>query len=136
MSLYEQRMNRSIHKNLATLRDLQAERKAHYKEDSADEILLARYSDIKDLPYHAPLRPTPNGSVFSKEEILTAANRLTKLKVAANTIRSTETKVQFAGASAGAPSNLVNWPSPTDDAPRHHTAGDATRRYTQSDDAA
>ena len=33
MSIYEQRLNRSIPKNLATLRDLQAERKHNYEKD-------------------------------------------------------------------------------------------------------
>jgi len=47
MSIYEQRMNRSIHKNLATLRDLQAERRMNYKQDRAQEVILARYSDIE-----------------------------------------------------------------------------------------
>src|SRR5580704_8166415 len=70
-----QRLNRNIHKNLATLRELQAERKANFEKDRAEEVLLARYSEIKDLPYHPPAQPTPNGSVFSKHQILAAANR-------------------------------------------------------------
>jgi hypothetical protein len=108
MSIYEQRMNRSIHKNLETLRKLQAERKASYEQDRAEEVLLARYSDIKGLPYNPPSSPTLNGSVFSKPEILTAANRLTTLKVANIAVCLEPLKVQFAGVS----SNLVNWPEP------------------------
>jgi hypothetical protein len=106
MSIYEQRMNRSIHKNLATLRDLQAERKRNHKHDRAEEVLLARYSDIKGLTYHAPSAPSQNGSVFSNDEIFAAANRLTTLKVAQNTLRREVTKVQYAGAT----SNVVAWP--------------------------
>jgi hypothetical protein len=112
MSIYEQRMNRSIHKNLQTLRDLQAERKQHYKQDRAQEVALARYSDIKGLQYQAPTTPTPNGSVFSNDEIFAAANRLTTLRAAKIAIWQAPFKVQYAGASAGTPSNVHNWPEP------------------------
>jgi hypothetical protein len=115
MSIYEQRMNRSIHKNLEALRKLQAERKASYEQDRAEEILLARYSDIKGLPYNPPATPTLNGSVFSKNEILTAANRLTTLKVANIAVCLTPLNVQFAGASSGGfgtpQTNLATMPS-------------------------
>jgi len=103
MSIYEQRLNRSLHKNLETLRQLQAERKANYLKDRAEEILLARYSEIKGLPYSAPVAPTANGSVFSNREIFAAANRLTTLKVADTAVHMTPLKVQFAGAGSGAP---------------------------------
>ena len=112
MSIYEQRMNRSLHKNLATLRELQAERKRNYKRDSAKEVILARYSDINGLPYQAPATPTPNGFVFSNNEIFAAANRLTTMKVAKTAIMLAPQKVQFAAATANAPSNVVNWPEP------------------------
>ena len=112
MSIYEQRMNRSIHKNLETLRKLQAERLAHYKNDRAEEILLARYSDIKGLPYESPVIANANGSVFSKHEIFTAANRLTTLQVAKIEVFMAPQKVQFAGVSSNSSSNVVNWPEP------------------------
>jgi len=112
MSIYEQRMNRSLHKNLATLRDLQAERIRNYKRDQAEEILLARYSDIKGLPYQAPSTPTLNGSVFSNPEVFAATNRLTTLRVAKNELWKHPVKVQYAGAASGAPSNVVNWREP------------------------
>jgi hypothetical protein len=112
MSLYEQRMNRSLHKNLETLRKLQAERKENYKKDRAEEILLARYSDIKGLPYQPPTTPTLNGSVFSKPEILAATNRLTTLKVAGHAMSREVPKVQYASVSASSPANVVNWPEP------------------------
>lgn len=112
MSIYEQRMNRSLHKNLATLRELQAERKSTYKQDQAEEVILARYSDINGLTYQTPTTPTPNGSVFSNQEIFAAANRLTTLKLATGVVARTPHKVQFAGASTSTPSNIVNWPEP------------------------
>jgi hypothetical protein len=114
MSIYEQRMNRGIHKNMEALHKLQAERKANYEKDRAEEILLARYSDIKGLPYNAPATPTINGSVFSNIEIYVAANRLTTLQVANRAVALEPLKVQFAGASSSASSNIRLWP--TDDA--------------------
>jgi hypothetical protein len=116
MSIYEQRLNRSVHKNLATLRELQAERKQNYQRDLEEEIILARANDIKGLPYEAPAAPGQNGSVFSNPEIFTAAHRLTALKAGRITINTAPFKVQFAGASSGAPAttsdNLRNWPEP------------------------
>ena len=119
MSMYEQRMNRSLHKNLTTLLKLQAERKQNYQRDLEEEIILARANDISGLPYEAPPAPTQNGSVFSNREIITAAHRLTVLQAAKTTLYRTPFKVQFAGASSAAPadtssnsSNLRNWPEP------------------------
>ena len=104
MSMYEQRMNGSLHKNLATLRALQADRKASEKTARDEEVILARASDINGLPYQAPAQPNENGSVFSNNEIRAAANRLTTLYAARTTIRQSELKVQFAGAcSSGSP---------------------------------
>jgi hypothetical protein len=110
MSIYEQRMNRGIHKNLQTLRDLQAERKENFKQDRAQEVALARYSDIKGLAYEAPTSPTPNGSVFSNNEIFAAANRLTSLQAAKIAIRMAPFKVQYAGASSGGQYSSVDFP--------------------------
>ncbi len=119
MSIYEQRMNRSIHKNLATLRQLQAERKANYQRDLEEEIILARANDINNLPYQTSAAPSQNGSVFSNREVFTAAHRVTVLQAAKTTLYQTPFKVQFAGASSAAPaetsadpSNLRNWPEP------------------------
>jgi hypothetical protein len=120
MSIYEQRMNRSIHKNLTALRSLQAERRANHQRDLAEEIILARANDINGLDYEAPVEPGPNGSVFSNREVIAAAHRLTALKAAGITLFQAKSKVQFAGASSGAPSatqadtpsNLRNWPEP------------------------
>lgn len=103
MSICEQRINRSIHKNLETLRQLQAERKANYQKDQAEEILLARYSEIMGLAYSAPTTPTANGSVFSTREIFAAVNRLTSIEVATVAVGREPFKVQYAGASSGGP---------------------------------
>jgi hypothetical protein len=114
MSIYEQRMNRAIHKNLQTFRDLQAERKLNYKKDRAQEVALARYSDIKGLAYEAPISPTPNGSVFSNDDIFAAANRLTALQAAKIAIRLAPFKVQYAGASSSGPNFSTDFPNKID----------------------
>ena len=110
LSLYEQRLNRSLHKNIATLRSLQTERRSREAHDRAEEVLLARYSDIKDLPYQASAQLTPNGFVFSNEEILAAAHRASTLEVARATLREASPKVQFAASSASG--KVIDWPEP------------------------
>lgn len=74
-SLYEQRMTRSLHRNREELRLLQAQRRNKYETDRKEEVLLARFEDLKDKPYQAPAAPSRNGSVFSSEEITLAAER-------------------------------------------------------------
>ncbi len=120
MSLYEQRMSRSLHKNMEALRDLQAERKQQYERDLAEQVLLARGCEISNLPYQAPLAATPNGSVFSNEEVLTAARRQAALEaawkaiqLAANRISPIDrTPVRTKSAAAGA-SFSADPPAPT-----------------------
>ena len=124
MSISEQRMNRSIHKNLATLRELQAERKANYQHDIEQEIIFARASDINGLPYEAPTTPSENGFVFSNGEITAAAHRLTSFVVARMTpLNHAKFKVQFAGASSAAPAPLRT-PRPTSETGQNPTPPD------------
>jgi hypothetical protein len=104
LSLYEQRLNRSIHKNLATLHALQAERKLIFNREMKEEVEIARANDFSGLPYQAPATPTRNGFVFANSEILAAAHRASTLEVARHTLKSAPNKVQFAGASS-TPSN-------------------------------
>ena len=113
MSIYEQRMNRSIHKNLETLRSLQAVRKAQYEDDRREEGIVAEANDINGLPYVAPTTPSRNGFVFSTAEVLAASNHRNGLIVAQNTTYGAPIKVRFAGATSNAPSalsNVFNWP--------------------------
>ena len=98
MSIYEQRMNRSLNKNLATLRQLQAERRQQEAQTRTEEIILARYSDIMGLTYQAPGPTTLNGSVYTNEEIFAATNRFTTLEVAKRALKIEPMKVQFAGS--------------------------------------
>jgi hypothetical protein len=58
LTLYEQRINRSLQKNLALLQQLQATRKAERKAE-------VQLKEKKNLPEN----PGTNGSVFSNEQI-------------------------------------------------------------------
>jgi hypothetical protein len=91
-------MNRSIHKNLATLRELKAERKRNYERDRDEEITIARSNDMRDLPYKAPAWLSRNGSVFANDEILVAANRESVVAVSMAAVGERSFHVQFAGA--------------------------------------
>jgi len=61
LTLYEQRINRSLQKNLALLQQLQATRKAETQQ--AQKLLHIK--EKKDLPEN----PGTNGSVFSNDQI-------------------------------------------------------------------
>lgn len=70
----------SLHRNRAALRELIAQANANRPSaaatnecDREEEILLARFQDLKDLPYQAPATPSSNGFTFSNEEIAAAA---------------------------------------------------------------
>jgi hypothetical protein len=61
LTLYEQRINRTLQKNLALLQQLQAARKAERKAASKEAAKLVQPSKINDLREH----PSTNGFVFS-----------------------------------------------------------------------
>jgi hypothetical protein len=65
LTLYEQRINRSIQKNLALLQQLQATRKAERKAELEHAAKLLQLKEKKNLPE----KPASNGSVFSNEQI-------------------------------------------------------------------
>jgi len=98
MSIYEQRLNRSLHKNLTTLRQLQAERLRNCEQDRQEEVTIARANDLNGLPYKASVWPGRNGFVFSTSEILAAANRESVVYNARGTVGGQSGKIQFAGA--------------------------------------
>ena len=98
LSIYEQRLNRTIHKNLATLRDLQTQRKSQEANDRQEEVSIARANDLKGLPYKAPSWPSRNGYVFSTPEILAAANRQSVVANSQSTVGMKFGNIQFAGA--------------------------------------
>jgi hypothetical protein len=97
MSIYEQRLNRSIHKNMEKLAELQAERKRNYEHDLKEEMDIAEANEVNGLPYQAPTRRSRNGIVFSTSEILAAANRKSVVSVARGTFGSLK-QIFFEGA--------------------------------------
>jgi hypothetical protein len=97
MSIYEQRLNRSIHKNMDKLAELQAERIRNYEHDLEVEVCIAKANDVNGLPYQAPTRRSKNGIVFSTSEILAAANRQSVVSAARCTFGGAK-RIFFAGA--------------------------------------
>ncbi len=66
LTLYEQRINRSLQKNLALLQQLQATRKAERKAEMDEARKRLRSNEMHDLPANpAPAKPDENGFVFS-----------------------------------------------------------------------
>jgi len=98
MSIYEQRLSRAIHKNIAALKDVQTERESKRRNDLNEEAEIARSKDLKGQPYQAPARPSPNGFVFSTAEVLAEANRETITHESGLKVLFTKHKIQFDGA--------------------------------------
>jgi len=116
MSLYEQRMTRSLHRNRYALNELQAARKSKRRQDKREEVLLARFEDLKDLPYKAPLDPSPNGSVFSNEEITRAAERQRSMEAAQYLLNTKAPWIKYGFSGTGSPDLFAElpWRTPPD----------------------
>jgi hypothetical protein len=76
LSLYEQRINRAIQKNLALLQSLQSVRKAEREAAMKEAAALLKLSEMKGLEYI----PARDGSVFSTSEIHAAIDREQRLQ--------------------------------------------------------
>ena len=112
LSIYEQRLNRSIHKNMDKLAELQAERKRNYEQDLKEEVHIAKANEVNGLPYQAPTRRSKNGIVFSTAEIQAAANR--------------ESVVSLARATYGGPKRIffeAAWEQYDDHSPNRPNSG-------------
>ncbi len=109
-SLYEQRMNRSLHRNRAELHDLQVARRRKYETDRNEEVLLARFEDLKDKAYQAPSTPSRNGSVFSSEEISQAAERQRNLEAAQYLLNNKAPWVKYGSTGSGSPDLFAELP--------------------------
>jgi hypothetical protein len=81
LSLYEQRINRAIQKNLALLQSLQAARKAEREAAMKEAASLLKLSEMKGLQYH----PANDGFVFSNDQIHAAIDRDQRLQRASTT---------------------------------------------------
>jgi hypothetical protein len=76
LTLYEQRINRAIQKNLAMLQSLQATRKAEREAAMQEAAVLLKLSEMKGLEYD----PAKDGFVFSTAEIHSAIDREQRLQ--------------------------------------------------------
>lgn len=78
LSLYAQRIQRSVEKHYQALRALQAERKAQDAARLEEARLLFQLAEMNNLPYS----PAEDGFVFSTAEIAVCANRHHRLHLA------------------------------------------------------
>jgi hypothetical protein len=76
LTLYEQRINRAVQKNLALLQSLQAARKAQRESEMADAKRLLQFSEMKGLEY----TPSLDGFIFSNDQIHAAIDRDHRLR--------------------------------------------------------
>ena len=81
LTLYEQRINRNIQKNLATLQALQAARLAKREAEMKEAKKLLQLSEMKGLPYE----PIKDGFVFSTAQIHAALDKERRLNRANQT---------------------------------------------------
>ena len=78
LSIYEQRINRNLQRNIKLLKELQAERKEQHDQAMEEAKLLAQLNLMNGLAY----QPEQNGFVFSHTEINRAIDRDNRLKAA------------------------------------------------------
>jgi hypothetical protein len=81
LTLYEQRINRSIQKNMALLQQLQATRKAEQETAMQQAAALLKLSEMRGVEY----TPAKDGFVFSNDKIHAAIDRDQRLERAAAT---------------------------------------------------
>jgi hypothetical protein len=81
LTLYEQRINRSIQKNLTMLQSLQATRKAEHEAAMKEASALLKLSEMRGLEY----APAKDGFLFSNAQIHAAIDRNHRLDRAATT---------------------------------------------------
>src|ERR1022692_2139760 len=80
LSIYEQRLHRSMKESLRQLRELQTERRERQKTEMDDAIRLLKTQQMKGLPFDP--QPATNGSkfVYASEEIAREAARRDRLQ--------------------------------------------------------
>jgi hypothetical protein len=81
LTLYEQRINRSLQKNLAMLQQLQAARKAAHQAAMKEAAALLKLSEMKGLEYF----PAKDGFGFANAQIHAAIDRDHRLQRASTT---------------------------------------------------
>jgi hypothetical protein len=78
LSIYEQRLHRTMQRNIAALQSLQATRKAIEAKEMAEAELLLQVSEINGEAFD----PAENGFVFTLSQITASLNRNRRLKEA------------------------------------------------------
>ena len=86
LSLYMQRTNRDMQKNLDRLTAMQADRKARRQQDLEELAALLEYNEIKHLPIEQTETKGQNGFVFSIHQIHAFVTRKRRLKQAEATL--------------------------------------------------
>jgi hypothetical protein len=81
LTLYQQRIHRTMQKNMALLKEMQAEREARRAAEMEEAKRLLQLSEMRNIPYE----PTKDGFVFSNDEIYSAINKSRRLERAART---------------------------------------------------
>jgi hypothetical protein len=88
LTLYEQRINRTLAKNTARLESLQSARKAAFAQAQAEAILLAEWTQSQGEVYDPTLDFPPTedfgGFVYSTAEIARLIDRARRLEAAQN----------------------------------------------------
>jgi hypothetical protein len=99
LTLYEQRIQRSIRNNTADLRALQAQRLAALQQTVQEELLLAQLAQSKGETYKLPAQIPSGQFVFSsgeieplmaRQQLLNQARALPKVRVNPNPARQTQ----------------------------------------------
>ncbi len=96
LTLYEQRINRNIQKNLATLQALQAARLAQREAEMKEAKKLLQLSEMRGLPYD----PIRDGFVFSTAQIHAALDKERRLNRAYQTDFSRHNPQKFHARAA------------------------------------
>jgi len=78
LSIYEQRLHRSMKESLRQLKELQAERRERYKTEMDDAIRLSKAAQMKGLPYD----PAADNFVYASAEIAREQHRRERLHLA------------------------------------------------------
>ena len=82
LTIYEQRINRNLQRNLKQLHELQTERKAQRDSAFEEAQLLAQLNLINGIPNDPAAGSEQNGFVFSNAEINRAIDRNNRLREA------------------------------------------------------
>jgi hypothetical protein len=81
LTLYQQRIHRTMQKNIALLKEMQEEREAKRAAEMEEAKRLLQLSEMRNIPYE----PTKDGFVFSNDEIYSAIDKTRRLQRAAQT---------------------------------------------------